>query len=77
MKIMIFLHGTAIMHKSGLRVTREERVKQVVQGTDPSLHDYASYVPVEGAVNKIKGWQEQGAEITLPLPASQGLVLKM
>jgi hypothetical protein len=63
MKIMIFLHGTAIMHKSGLWVTREERVKQVVQGADHSLHDYASYVPVEDAVKKIKGWQEQGAEI--------------
>jgi len=60
---MIFLHGTAIMHKSGLGVTREERVKQVIQGADPSLHDYASYVPVENAVKKIKGWQEQGAEI--------------
>ncbi len=63
MKIMIFLHGTTIMHKSGLGVTREERVKQVKQGTDPSLHDYTSYVPVENAVKKIKGWQEQGADI--------------
>lgn len=63
MKIMIFLHGTAIMHKSGMGVTREERVKQVLQGAELSLHDYASYVPVEDAVNKIKGWQEQGAEI--------------
>ncbi len=60
---MIFLHGTTIMHKSGLNMTREERVKQVIQGTDPSLHDYASYVPVGNAVKKIKRWQEQGAEI--------------
>jgi hypothetical protein len=51
------------MHKSGLGVTREERVKQVIQGDDLSLHNYASYVPVENAVKKIKGWQEQGAEI--------------
>ncbi len=63
MKIMVFLHGTAIMHKNGLSVPREERVKQVIQGTDPSLHDYASYVPVGNAVKKIKTWQEQGAEI--------------
>ena len=63
MKIMIFLHGTAIMHKNGLGVPREERVNQVKQGTDPSLHDYASYVPVGNAVKKIKGWQEQGADI--------------
>jgi hypothetical protein len=63
MKIMVFLHGTAIMHKNGLGVPREERVKQVIQGTDPSLQDYASYVPVGNAVTKIKAWQEQGAEI--------------
>jgi hypothetical protein len=63
MKIMIFLHGTAIMHRHGLGVTREERVKQVVEGTDTSLHDYASYVPVGHAVEKIRKWQEQGAEI--------------
>ena len=40
-----------------------QRVKQVIQGTDPSLHDYVSYVPVGNAVKKIKAWQEQGAEI--------------
>src|SRR5437879_1642159 len=63
MKVMIFLHGTAIMHRHGLRVTREERVKQVMEGTDASLHDYASYVPVGHAVEKIRKWREQGAEM--------------
>lgn len=45
MKIMVFLHGTAIMHKNALGRTREERVKQVLDG-DESLYDFASYVPV-------------------------------
>ena len=63
MKIMVFLHGTVIMHQHGLGVTREERVKQVMEGTDASLHDYASYVPVGHAVEKLRQWQEQGAEM--------------
>jgi hypothetical protein len=49
MKILIFLHGTLIMHKSAEGKTREERVKQVMDG-DPSVHDYASYIPVGNAV---------------------------
>lgn len=62
MKILVFLHGTLIMHKSAEGKTREERVKQVVDG-EPSVHDYASYVPVGNAVEKLKSWQLQGAEI--------------
>lgn len=62
MKILIFLHGTLIMHKSTEGKTHEERVKQVVDG-DPSVHDYASYIPVGNAVEKLKFWQSQGAEI--------------
>ena len=62
MKILIFLHGTLIMHKSAEGKTHEERVKQVVDG-DPSVHDYASYIPVGNAVEKLKFWQSQGAEI--------------
>jgi hypothetical protein len=62
MKILIFLHGTLIMHKSAKNKTREERVKQVMDG-DLSVHDYASYIPVGNAVEKLKSWQSQGAEI--------------
>ena len=62
MKILIFLHGTLIMHKSAEGKTREERVKQVMDG-DSSVHDYASYIPVGNAVEKLKSWQSQGAEI--------------
>src|SRR3989344_6069363 len=62
MKILIFLHGTLIMHKSAETKTCEERVKQVTNG-EPSVHDYASYVPVGNAVEKLKSWQSQGTEI--------------
>ena len=63
MKIMIFLHGTVIMHRSATGQSREERVNQVRSREDPSLRDFASYVPVGSAVAKLRSWQEQGAEI--------------
>lgn len=62
MKILVFLQGTLIMHKSAEGKTREERVRQVINN-DPSVHDYASYIPVGNAVRKLKSWQSQGAEI--------------
>ena len=62
MKILVFLHGTLIMHKNGEGKTREERVKQVLD-KDLSVLDYISYVPVGNAVEKLKFWQTQGAEI--------------
>lgn len=62
MKIMVFLHGTAIMHRSALGQAREKRVRQVLE-RDESVHDYASYVPVGNAVQKLQAWRENGAEI--------------
>jgi hypothetical protein len=62
MKILVFLHGTLIMHKNGEGKTREERVRQVLD-KDLSVLDYISYVPVGNAVEKLKSWQTQGAEL--------------
>jgi hypothetical protein len=62
MKVLIFLHGTLIMHKNAEGKSREERVRQVVS-KDPSVLDYVSYIPVGNAVEKLKSWQGQGAEI--------------
>jgi hypothetical protein len=62
MKIMVFLHGTAIMHTGAVGRTREERVEQVLEN-EKSVHDFASYVPVDNAVRKLQAWQQQGAEI--------------
>ena len=62
MKIMVFLHGTAIMHKNARGRTREERIRQVLDG-DESLHDFESYVPVGNVVQRLQAWKGQGAEI--------------
>lgn len=62
MKILVFLHGTAIMHRNALGRTREERVRQVCDG-DESLYDFTSYVPVGNAARKLQAWKQQGAEI--------------
>jgi len=61
-KIMVFLHGTIIMHRNALGRTREERVRQVLEGEE-SLYDFVSYLPVGNAVRKLQGWKQQGAEI--------------
>jgi hypothetical protein len=62
MKILVFLHGTTIMHKDAKGLTREEIVKQVMEG-DESIHDYALYIPVGNAVKKLQEWKGQGAKI--------------
>jgi hypothetical protein len=61
-KILVFLHGTAIMHRSALGRPREERVRQVLDG-DPSLHDFETYVPVRNVVRKLQAWVGLGAQI--------------
>lgn len=62
MKILVFLHGTTIMHKNAVGHTREEIVKQVKE-KDKSVHDYKSYVPVGNVVKKLQNWKNDGAEI--------------
>lgn len=62
MKILVFLHGTTIMHKNAVGHTREEIVKQVING-DSSVKDFASYIPVGSAPKKLQKWKKQGAEI--------------
>ena len=62
MKIMVFLHGTAIMHQSAAGRAREDRVRQVLED-DESTHDFASYIPVDNAARKLQVWSQQGAEI--------------
>jgi hypothetical protein len=61
-EIMVFLLGTAIMHKSAVGRPREEWVKQAIDG-DVFLRDFGSYVPADGAVNKLRAWRDQGASI--------------
>ena len=62
MKVLVFLQGTIIMHQSALGRTREERIQQVHE-QEASVRDYATYVPVGDAVNKLRRWKAQGAEL--------------
>jgi len=62
MKILVFLHGTLIMHKNAEGKSRKERVQQV-KNKESSVLDYVSYIPVGNVVEKLKSWQSQGAEI--------------
>ena len=62
MKVMIFLHGTAIMHAAAAGRPRAERVRQSSQ-RDPSVTDYAAYLPTEAAADKARAWQQHGADI--------------
>lgn len=62
MKVMIFLHGTIIMHADAVGKNRKERVEQSIK-RDQSVLDYINYVPVSNAVEKLRKWQQQKAEI--------------
>lgn len=62
MKILIFTEGTILMHKTGLDVSREETVLQV-ENKFSEVKNYETYVPIGNAVEKIKSWKSQGAEI--------------
>lgn len=62
MKILVFTEGTVTMPEISLDVSREERVKQSVEGL-ASVHNFGSYIPNSSAVEKLNGWKGQGAEI--------------
>lgn len=62
MRILVFLHGTTIMQAAGIGHTRAERVRQVVDH-DPTVRDFASYVPIGRAADKLTGWFDAGAQI--------------
>jgi len=63
MKILIFTEGTILMHNSGIVPNKGKVDWKKFSKRDPSIHDYASYKPVKKAVEKIKKWKDQGAEI--------------
>lgn len=62
MKILVFLQGTLIMHKSAVGKTREEIIGQV-KAQGESVRDFGSYVPIGNAVEKLNNWAKHGAEI--------------
>jgi hypothetical protein len=62
MKILVFTHGTIVMHREALGVSREERVRQVRQRT-PSVFDISNYVSVGQAREKLWRWHDLGAQL--------------
>ena len=62
MRLLVFLHGTVLMHAGGVGVTRAERVAQV-GANHPTVGEYAAYVPVGQAVAKLHRWQDAGAAV--------------
>ncbi|HET7013186.1 MAG TPA: hypothetical protein VFI65_04715 [Streptosporangiaceae bacterium] len=62
MRIGVFLHGTTIMQAAGADVDREERVRQVVS-SDPSIWEFAEYIPTPGTAEKLAAWDRHGASI--------------
>src|SRR5215467_4663361 len=62
MGLLVFLHGTVLMHAGGVGVTRAERVAQV-RAKHPTVREYAAYVPVGEAVAKLRRWQDAGAVV--------------
>ena len=62
MKILVFLQGTLLIHKSAIGKTREQIIKQA-KDQGKSVRDFNAYVPVSNAVGKLRKWAEQGAEI--------------
>lgn len=62
LRLLVFLHGTALMHAAAVGVSRDERVRQV-RDRHASIRDLAAYVPAECVVEKLRRWKRQGAEI--------------
>ncbi len=50
------------MHKNAVGHAREEIIRQIMD-EESSVKDYANYMPIGNAAQKIKGWVDQGAEI--------------
>lgn len=62
MKILIFLQGTILMAKNAAGLPREEIVRQVME-QEESVRDFANYIPIGNAAQKLQNWAGQGAEI--------------
>ena len=62
MRLLVFLHGTVLMHAGGVGVTRTERVAQV-RAKHPTVREYAAYVPVGEGAAKLRRWQDAGAVV--------------
>lgn len=63
MKILILTEGTLIIHPSAKGYSREDIIKQVKSGTDSSIYNWRTYIPIGNSVEKLQKWKSQGAKI--------------
>lgn len=63
MRLLVFLHGTILMHAGAIGRTRDERVAQSRSGSGAGLRDFGGYVPIGHSAAKLWRWQAEGAEI--------------
>ena len=62
MNLLIFTEGTILMHRHALGHSREEVIQQVKE-KETSVHDYASYVPINNAAEKLRKWKNEDLKI--------------
>jgi hypothetical protein len=63
MKVLVFTEGTLIMNSGAKGLSREDIVKQVLEGKELSIREYGTYIPVGDGAKKLQLWKSQGAEI--------------
>ena len=63
MKILVFLHGTIIMHKSGIDKTPQERGDQVLDKSDETIFDFINYIPIGKANEILRYWSKNNNKI--------------
>lgn len=68
MKVLVYLHGTVIMHKSGESKTPAERRTQVLDENDKTIADFENYVPIDNANDVLTAWKAGGVEIVYMSP---------
>ena len=59
---MVFTEGTLLMREMWVGLPREEIVRLIRAGKGP--RDFSGSIPVGSAVEKLRAWQRQGAEIS-------------
>ncbi len=62
MKILVFTEGTLLIHRDWVGLSREEMARRVREGA-PAPGGWTAQVPAGHAVEKLRAWREQGAEI--------------
>lgn len=62
MKILVFLHGTVVMHRAAFGKSKQERIAQIHE-KEKSVADFTNYIPINNSYTKLENWQNQGVEI--------------